>query len=176
MTADRPPARAAADRSRAARMARARPKRRRRPPHEGVYARIGPSDIHGVGVLAIRDIPAGTRLFRGEDERVVWVSRAAVSRMPRRLRQLYEDFGMLCGDRLGVPRTFNMLSVGWYLNHSEHPNVEADDDGRFHTLRSIKQGEELTADYRTFADEPLPFEPATQGTRNGTRAARRRRS
>ena len=32
-------------------------------PHEGVYARIGPSDIHGVGVLAIRAIPAGTLLF-----------------------------------------------------------------------------------------------------------------
>jgi len=139
-------------------------RRRRRPPHEGVYARIGPSHIHGVGVLAIRDIPAGTRLFRGEDERVVWVSRAAVSRMPRHLRQLYEDFGMLCGGQLGVPRTFNMLSVGWYLNHSEQPNVEADDDGRFHTLRKIEQGEELTADYRTFADEPLPFRPRASRT------------
>ena len=140
-----------------------------------MHARIGPSRIHGVGVLAIRDIPAGTRLFRGEDERVVWVSRAVVSRMPRHLRQLYEDFGMLWCDRLGVPRTFNMLSVGWYLNHSDHPNVEADDDGRFHTLRRIKAGEELTADYRTFADEPLSFEPAKE-RRNGTRAPKRRRS
>ena len=64
---------------------------------------------------------------------------------------------MLWGDSLGVPRTLNMLSVGWYLNHSERPNVEADDDGRFFTLRRIRKGEELTADYRTFADEQLPF-------------------
>jgi hypothetical protein len=139
-----------------ARRARKRGANTRPLPHEGVYARIGLSRIHGVGVLAIRDIPAGTRLFAGEDERVVWVSRALVRRLPAPLRQLYVDFGMLWGDHLGVPRTLNMLSVGWYLNHSDRPNVAADDDGRFHALRRIEKGEELTADYRTFAGEPLP--------------------
>jgi hypothetical protein len=124
-----------------------------------VYARIGLSRVHGVGVRAIRDIPAGTRVFRGESERVVWVSRAAVRRLPAAVRDLYEDFGMVWGDRIGVPPTLNMLSVGWYLNHSDRPNVEADEDGRFHTLRKIRKGEELTADYRTFVDEGLPFSP-----------------
>jgi len=130
-----------------------------RSPHDGVYARIGRSGIHGVGVRAIRDIPAGTRVFRGESERVVWVPRAVVRRLPVPLRQLYEDFAMAWGDRYGVPRTMNMLSVGWYLNHSERPNVEADESGRFHALRRIRKGEELTADYRTFTDDPLPFRP-----------------
>jgi SET domain-containing protein len=122
-----------------------------------VYARIGRSRTHGVGVLAIRDIPAGTMVFRGESERVAWVSRAAVRRLPTAIRQLYEDFGMVWGDRIGVPPTLNMLSVGWYVNHSDRPNVEADEDARFHTLRRIRKGEELTADYRTFTDEELPF-------------------
>ena len=166
MTADRPSTRRAATR-------RSR-RRKRQLPHEHVYARIGLSRIHGVGVVAIRDIPVGTRLFRDEDERAVWVRRGVVRRLPRHLRALYEAFGMLWGDWLGVPRTFNMLTVGWYLNHSDEPNVEADDDGRFHTLRRIRRGEELTADYRTFADEPLPFAPAT-ARRNGTRTTRRRR-
>ena len=128
-------------------------------PHDGVYARIGLSRTHGVGVRAIRDIPAGTLVFRGESERVVWVSRAAVRRLPTAIRRLYEDFGMVWGDRVGVPPTLNMLSVGWYVNHSDRPNVEAGDDGRFRTLRRIRKGEELTADYRTFADEGLPFTP-----------------
>lgn len=130
-----------------------------RSPHDGVYARIGPSRVHGVGVIAIRDIPAGTRIFRGESERVVWVSRAHVRRLPAPLRQLYEDFAMYWGDRYGVPPTLNMLSVGWYLNHANRPNVEADDYGRFHALRRIRKGEELTADYRTFSDERLTFRP-----------------
>ena len=130
---------------------------KRRPPHQGVYTRIGRSRIHGVGVLAIRDIPFGTPVFRYEDERVVWVKRADVRRLPPALRSLYEDFAMVWGRRLGVPRTLNMLSVGWYLNHSERPNVEADDDGRFHALRRIRKGEELTADYRTFEDGRITF-------------------
>lgn len=146
-------------------------------PHDGVYARIGLSRIHGVGVLAIRDIPKGTWVFRGEDERVVWVSRAHVRRLPKNLRSLYEDFAMLWGKRLGVPRTLNMLSVGWYLNHSTEPNVEADDDGRFHALRRIRKGEELTADYRTFADERVTFRvKRDRAARNGapTRRPRKR--
>ena len=128
-------------------------------PHEGVYARIGNSRVHGVGVLAIRDIPSGTLVFRGESERVVWVSRAAVRRLAPAIRRLYEDFGIVWGDRLGVPPNLNMFSVGWYVNHSDRPNLEADDDGRFRTLRRIRKGEELTADYRTFVDEALPFRP-----------------
>ena len=128
-------------------------------PHDGVYTRIGRSRTHGVGVIAIRDIPKGTLVFEGESELVVWVSRAAVRRMPKAIRALYEDFGMVWGDRIGVPPTLNMLSVGWYVNHADVPNVEAGDDGRFRTLRRIRRGEELTADYRTFVDEPLPFRP-----------------
>ena len=136
---------------------------KRRAPHDGVYARIGTSRVHGVGVRAIRDIPRGTAVFRGESERVVWVSRAAIRRLPAALRRLYEDFGMLWGERIGVPPTLNMLTVGWYVNHSDRPNVEADDSGRFHALRRIRKGEELTADYRTFADEPLAFQPRRAG-------------
>lgn len=139
---------------------------KRRWPHDGVYARIGYSRVHGVGVRAIRLIPAGTMVFHGESERVVWVSRAAVRRLPAAIRQLYEDFGMVWGTRIGVPPTLNMLSVGWYVNHSVRPNVEADDDGRFRALRTIRKGEELTADYRTFTDERLPFKP------RGSRRAR----
>jgi len=129
----------------------------RRPPHDGVYARIGRSRIHGVGVLAIRDIPRGTRLFRGEDERVVWVRVTRIRRLPVELRRLYTDFGMAWGQRIGVPRTLNMLSVGWYLNHSAQPNTRCDEDGRFYALRRIRKGEELTADYRTFSDDDLTF-------------------
>ena len=128
-------------------------------PHHGVFARIGPSRIHGVGAIAVRDIPRGTRVFGGEVEQVAWVRRSAVRRLPRAIRALYEDFGMVDGAWLGVPRNLNRLSVGWYVNHADEPNLEAGEDGRFRTLRRIRAGEELTADYRTFVDEPLPFRP-----------------
>jgi SET domain-containing protein len=143
-------------------------------PHEHVYARIGLSDVHGVGVCAIRDIPKGTLVFKGENERVAWRSRAWVRKLPKAFRDLYEDFGMVDGNLIGVPPSLNNLSVGWYINHSETPNVWADDDGRFRALRRIKKGEELTADYRTFADEPLTFRPKpARPSRAGRRPKRR---
>lgn len=132
---------------------------KRRWPHDEVYARIGLSRTHGVGVRAIRDIPAGTLVFRGESERVAWVSRAAVRRLPTAIRKLYEDFGMVWGEWLGVPPSLNMLSVGWYVNHSDRPNLVADEAARFRTSRRVRKGEELTADYRTFTDEWLEFRP-----------------
>ena len=147
----------------------------RRPPHDGVYARIGRSRIHGVGVLAIRDIPRGTRLFRGEDERVVWVRLARIRRLPPPLRRLYTDFGMAWGERIGVPRTLNMLSVGWYLNHSARPNTRCDEDGRFYALRRIRKGEELTADYRTFSDDDLTFRSMAERPRRRPARSRRER-
>src|SRR5215471_1762899 len=146
----------------------------RRPPHHEVYARIGRSRIHGVGVLAIRDIPRGTRLFRGEDERVVWVRLGAIRRLPLEVRKLYTDFGMAWGERIGVPRTLNMLSVGWYLNHSARPNTRADEDGRFYTLRRIRKGEELTADYRTFSEDDLTFRSMAERTRGRSARAKKR--
>ena len=136
--------------------------RHRPPPHDGVYTRIGPSRIHGVGVIAIVDIPAGVRLFAGEDERVVWRRRRDVARLPPALRALHEDFGLVDGAWIGVPCNLNRLSVGWYVNHSDTPNAVAGDDGRFRSLHRIRRGEEVTADYRTFADEPLPFRPRRQ--------------
>jgi len=135
---------------------------------------MGRSRIHGVAAIAFRDIPAGTCIFQGENERVVWVSSAIVQRLPRAIRSLYEDFGIVWGRHIGVPRSLNMLSVGWYVNHSPRPNVEARDNGRFYALRRIRTGEELTADYTTYDDAPLPFRPQqAHGKRKG--AQRRKR-
>jgi uncharacterized protein len=127
-------------------------------PHHGVYARIGRSRIHGVGAIAIRTIPKGTQPFLGEREQAVWLARALVRRLPAAVRAIYEDFGMVDGARIGVPPNLNQLSVGWYVNHSVRPNLVAETDGRFRALRRIARGEELTADYRTFTPEALPFD------------------
>ena len=135
-----------------------RSRRSPRRPHEGVYARIGVSRLHGVGVVAIRAIPKGTLVFAGEDERATWLDRAYVRTLPPAMRALYEDFGMVDGARIGVPTSFNRLSVGWYVNHAATPNLAAGEDGRFRALRRIRVGEELTADYRTFCGEALEFE------------------
>lgn len=123
-------------------------------PHEGVYTRLKPSKIHGVGVIAIRDIPKGTPVFAEDDDDIVWVDKKDTGNLPPPLREFYDDFCIVKGDMYGCPKNFDKLTIAWYLNSSDKPNVVADENYRFYALRDIKAGEELTADYTTYSDKP----------------------
>lgn len=131
------------------------------PPHAGVYARLAPSRIEGagVGVVAITNIDKGTYLFEPDDEEMVWIGGDVVDKLPAELRRLYEDFAVLRGTRYGCPSSFNKLTVAWYLNSSKNPNVACNEDYRFYALRDIGKDEELTTDYDTYSDRPMPRGP-----------------
>jgi SET domain-containing protein len=126
----------------------------KKPPHEGVFTRLKPSPIHGIGVFAIRRIPKGTRVFGADDAALAWVPKKQIEHLPEPLKMLYTDFSVIKGDWYGCPTSFNDLTVSWYLNHSENPNVAADDSFRFYALRDIEEGEELTVNYQTYSDTP----------------------
>ena len=121
-------------------------------PHYRVFARISRSELHGVGVLAIRNIKKGTAIFYGDDEPILWVDKKRLKRLPREIRRLYEDFCIIRGSLYGCPKNFNQLTPAWYLNDSKNPNVICKNDYKFYALRDIKKGEELTVDYSTYSD------------------------
>jgi SET domain-containing protein len=123
-------------------------------PHEGVYTRLKPSKIHGVGVFAIRDIPKGRYVFTDDDEPIVWIEKQSIESLPEELKQFYKDFAIIKGGKYGCPKSFDALTTAWYLNHSDIPNVAVDKEYRFYALRDIKAGEELTTNYHTYSDEP----------------------
>ncbi len=125
-------------------------------PHDGVYARVGVSGIHGVGVFAIRAIPAGTDIFANDRAEIVWVDRSALDDATPAQRRLYHDFGIARGDRIGCPANFNLLTTGWHLNEpraGEEANVLATADVALIAARDIAEGEELTVRYDTFSDQ-----------------------
>ncbi len=126
---------------------------RLRLPHYRVYTRLGCSEIKGVGVFAIRDIKKGTRIFYGDSEKLVWLEKRKIEKLPEEIRKFYKDFCVFRGDLCGCPKNFNNLTVSWYLNHSKDPNVVCDQNYDFFALRDIKKGEELTVDYETYSDE-----------------------
>lgn len=130
--------------------------KRHRFPHDGVYTRISPSNIHGVGVFAICKIPKGTNIFHGDDTEMVWIKMPDLKTLPLEIKKLYEDFAVIRknGTEYGCPKNFNMLTVGWYLNHSKKPNVRCGKNYEFFALRDIKPGEELTVDYKTYSELP----------------------
>lgn len=121
-------------------------------PHQRVFVRLRPSKVHagGVGVFAIRPIPRGTNLFSGEPEDIVWISASSLPKSGP-LRKLYDDFGVIRDGYYAIPRTFNSLTPGWYLNDSLRPNVKCDENLDFIAIRDIRAGEELTTDYSTYS-------------------------
>ncbi len=121
-------------------------------PHEGVFTRLRSSEIHGVGVFAIADIPKGQYIFEPDDSATVLVPSEETKALPEKLRQLYEDFCVLRDGVYECPANFNGLTPSWYLNSSSDPNVAVDSSLKFYAIRDIREGEELTADYSTYSE------------------------
>jgi hypothetical protein len=127
-------------------------------PHRNLYARLRPSPGKGVGVFAIRDIPRGCNPFVGDDAGSTWVPAATVDAIAdAEVRRMYLDFCPRLGDRYLAPPDFNRMSVSWYMNHSDEPNMVADANVDFRAARPILAGEELTADYRAYSDHAAGF-------------------
>jgi len=130
----------------------------KRLPHEKVYTRLRPSKTHGVGVFAIRRIKKGASIFPDDDAPIKWVPEGELQGLPPELRQLYNDFSIIKdnGENYGCPRSFNQLTVSWFLNRPPpgEPNVGCRDDYTFYALRDIAVDEELIVDYRTFSEDP----------------------
>src|SRR5258708_823315 len=101
---------------------------------------------------SIRPIPKGTYIFEPDDENLKLIRKEKIANLDPALRELYEDFCVLKGDKYYCPSSFNKLTPSWYLNTSQDPNVAADLYLKFRTIRNIKTGEELTADYSAYSD------------------------
>ena len=90
------------------------------------YLAIGPSQIHGAGILAIEDIPG---------EVVIGIS------------HVYDP---------NFQHDYIRTPLGGFINHSDKPNCELiedenDDYKKIKTLKKIEQGEELTLKYSLYS-------------------------
>tara|TARA_R100001015_G_C4627148_1_gene186525 strand:+ start:1526 stop:1846 length:321 start_codon:yes stop_codon:yes gene_type:complete len=90
------------------------------------YLAIGPSDIHGAGIIAKEDIPAGI------------------------------DMGITHVYDPEFQHDYIRTPLGGFINHSETPNCElVEDDSdvsykRIKTLHKIEAGKELTLKYSLY--------------------------
>ena len=128
-------------------------------PHAGVLTRLGPSEIHGVGVFAICPIPKGTQVFPRDQAPIRWIDAAAidVTTLGPAERQLYRDFAIRRDGMLGCPASFDVLTPGWYVNEprqGEAANLRATADFRLIAVRDVVAGRELTLSYAAFNTGP----------------------
>lgn len=108
-----------------------------------VKVRIAPSDIHGVGVRAIFDIPKGSRLFADNMPSVYTLAYANFGKLFPEIKQiLLERWPQIVN---GSAFIYPDARIQAYMNHSDDPNYDAINDV---LLRDVKGGEEITEDYR----------------------------
>jgi hypothetical protein len=121
-------------------------------PHRNLYTRIRATRT-GVGVFAIRDIPEGTQLFVGDVGETVALPISDVEAIADdEIRRVYVDFCPVIDGCYIAPVDFNQITMAWYLNHSNEPNVVVSEDLQLFASRLISRGEELISDYTTYSD------------------------
>ncbi len=110
------------------------------------------SGVHGRGVFARVDLPAGERLIEYVGERISWEE--ALRRHPHDPAQPNHTFYFHVDEAVVIDGRVEGNSSRW-INHSCDPNCEAEDIGGriwIRTLRPIRAGEELFFDYRLTLD------------------------
>jgi uncharacterized protein len=101
----------------------------------------------GIGVFSTSHIKAGDKLITLFDESGVrWVSAEEFDNLSISA-ELKENFSIKFDDGYSMPADFNRICVGWYLNHSDNPNLHSDEEYEYYASRDIKPGEELFIDY-----------------------------
>ncbi len=114
-----------------------------------VWARIAPSPLGGVGVFAIRDIPASTVFsdYRlGMIAPQIRISKNELSELHPAIRSLVLDQFLSHNEQCVIASSPNFtVNLRCFMNHSHTPNTNG-----IKTLVEIKEGEELTEDYTSF--------------------------
>jgi hypothetical protein len=119
------------------------------------YCRLQQSNIAGVGVFAIRDIPNRTNPFKTikKYSRVgyIMITEDELCTLPPKLAQAIRQLFVPTDGRMYVPTCgTNIVHLQAYLNHSGKPNLRTRDGFTFTTRHRIREGEELTVDYETY--------------------------
>lgn len=124
---------------------------------QNTYCRIKPSQLEGVGVFAIRDIPKGINPFQGIS-RQKWFEfdMKDIKIEDKEILKMMDDFFVIEENKkvLVPENALNGMDISFFVNHSENPNIETTDGGfTFKTLRKINKGEELIVSYATYDDK-----------------------
>jgi SET domain-containing protein len=125
-----------------------------------IYCRIQPSEIQGVGVFAIRNIPKGTNPFiTYTNVETVAIPEKEImenKKIPSAVKEMVKDFYVIQDGNLYCDaRSLNEINITYFLNHSDTPNLdvnEIDGESVFTANRDILVGEELTSNYSMYSD------------------------
>jgi uncharacterized protein len=110
-----------------------------------VYARRGPSGIHGTGLIARQFIPAGTVVWRFQLHFDVLFPPAMLPLLSEPAREMLLYYSAYDADD-----GYYVMSSDddRFTNHADDPNTRVESATTV-AVRDIADGEEITIDYRT---------------------------
>lgn len=124
---------------------------------EQTYCRITPSPLGGVGVTAVRDIPAGINPFPGmKNEPWHIFQKEELSDLDPAVMKMLDDFCVIEKDgTVSIPESgLSNMDMSFYVNTSPDPNLDTIDGGfTFITNRAVRSGDELTVDYGVYDEK-----------------------
>jgi len=117
-------------------------------------AKLGVSSIHGVGVIALRDIKAGEQLHLEDFPKVYDLRYEDFDKLLSEVRELIlEHFARVVNNsRFAMPDT-RLLA---YMNHSLKPNYDSKSDT---AIYDISKGGEVLEDYTEMPNWEKVFPP-----------------
>jgi len=124
-----------------------------------VNARVGPSQVHGLGLIAMEFIPSGTIVWKHcprFDLALTSEDLQALSPAARQQILHYCD-----GDLDSETGTYTLsIDDARFTNHSDHPNTVSADEGRITiAVRDIAVGEEITWKYHSIREGSTVHKP-----------------
>ena len=119
------------------------------------YCSFGVSKVHGIGVIAIRDIPAGIDPFPPvKPEKTIKLIDADLENIPKEVVSKIKSIFVKNNNTYYVyDMGLNCMGIRFHVNHSKHANIAVNEGvvtsgyNPFITLRKIKKGEELFWNY-----------------------------
>jgi SET domain-containing protein len=117
-----------------------------------VKVRIAPSEIEGVGLFAIRDIPKGETLYADMFPQGYKIPKESIGKLKPEVKDILLGRWpqIINGSAFMYPDT----RVQAYINHSDKPNYNAQKDI---ILKDVKKGEEITEDYSLISNYKQVF-------------------
>ena len=118
------------------------------------YCRIKFSRLSGVGVFAIRDISSGINPFTGaKNQKWIKFRVSELKGLDGEIFRMVDDFFVIEEDStIYIPETgLNGIDISFFVNHSKNHNLKyLENSQNFMTIKKIKKGQELTADYSSY--------------------------
>lgn len=110
-----------------------------------VNTKLAPSNIHGVGVFALRDIKKGERMYQNTIPNTFDLPYSKFNKLKPYVKETILQFFPFKVIEKESTFWYPVNSMQAYMNHSNTPNYDAHEDI---ALNDIKAGDEVTEDYR----------------------------